>query len=393
MIKIKKVFIVLIFILVSFPACSLWTSWEIKTPSAYFTPDKFLVVEERPFFPIGIYSVNPPFAFTEIKEAGFNTVHTYDSHLDYLKTYINHAEKVGVKVLVYPGGRLERDEFDIKTVELAVIDLMNSSAVLAWYLSDEPDGGEGVLPKRVKDVKDLVHQLDPSHPTAVVIYNPLKVKDYAETSDIIMVDPYPIHNQYPLIKVAEAIDVAKNAVDGKKPIWAVLQAFGYQNDRYKGWGEREPTYHEMKAMTYLAIARGAKGIFYYTYHGSQYFIEESPRHWRELKAIVGELRLIYPLLILPEILDFELDITVSGSGKSPFFWTVRKVSEESFFLKAGTYLIIVNSANYPVTTTFTLKDNLSADIKVIFENRKLVATDGNFSDSFVPYEVHIYNLK
>jgi hypothetical protein len=194
--------------------------------------------------------------------------------------------------------------------------------------------------------------------------------------------------------VAQIVDAAKKAVGDKKPIWAVLQAFGYQNEKHKGWGwKREPTYQEMKAMTYLAIARGARGIFYYTYHGSQYFIKGSPRHWEELKAIVGELRAIYPLLISPVILDFELDITELGKDQASLFWTVREVSEENALIKAGTYLVVVNSTNRPVMASFWLKKHQSTDIKVILENRKLVSTDGNFSDSFAPYGVHIYNLK
>lgn len=390
--KIERVFIVPILILIGFSACSLWTNRKIEIPQGYISSNGLLTIKDRPFFPIGIYSVNPPSAFKEIKEAGFNTVHTYEFRHDYLKTYIDHAEKLGLKVLVFPGDRIEMPKFNIQNVKETVKSHKESSTVLAWYLSDEPDGG--ISPERVKDIKELIHELDPFHPTSVVIANRRKVKDYAETADIIMVDPYPVPRK-PLIDVAQAVDMARKAVGDKKPVWAVLQAFGYQNEKNKGWGwKREPTYQEMRAMTYLAIAQGAKGIFYYTYHGSQYFIKESPRHWENLKAIVGELTLIYPLLISPEIEDFELSVTTTPtSNQSPLLWTVRKVSEESLYIKAGTYLIVVNSANHSVMATFWLKQIQSNDIKVIFENRKLVSTNGNFSDSFAPYEVHIYNFQ
>jgi hypothetical protein len=93
------------------------------------------------------------------------------------------------------------------------------------------------------------------------------------------------------------------------------------------------------------------------------------------------------------ILDFELDITELGKDQASLFWTVREFSEENALIKAGTYLVVVNSTNRPVMASFWLKKHQSTDIKVILENRKLVSTDGNFSDSFAPYGVHIYNLK
>lgn len=89
-----------------------------------------------------------------------------------------------------------------------------------------------------------------------------------------------------------------------------------------GW-KREPTFYEMKAMTYLAIASGAKGIFYYTFHGSQYFIKDSPEHWESLKTIVKELKTIYPLLVASEIKDFKIGSTEDGDEKESLFWTVR----------------------------------------------------------------------
>lgn len=351
--------------------------------------------DDRPFFPIGIYSVNPPSAFEELKMAGFNTVHTYELGSDYLKTYIDHAEKLGLKVLIFPGDRIDFPQFDNKRVQEALKDLKKSPVVLAWYLSDEPDGG--IPPERVKEVKDLVHQLDPSRPTSVVIANPQKVRDYAETADIIMVDPYPIPRQ-PLVKMAEAIDVARDAVGGRKPIWVVLQAFGYQSEKNKGWGwEREPTYEEMKAMTYLAITHKAKGIFYYAYHGSQYFIKDSPQHWRDLKRIVGELNKIYPLLAPPEGKEVvqTADVKARGSNTQSIHWIVKEVQERDSSFEKGMYLVAVNSAKEDIVSTFRFSeftDNTPL-IPVILEGRKLKVEGKVFQDHFAPYEVHIYRLR
>jgi hypothetical protein len=386
---ILRVSAILILTIIILSGCSIQ---RLEKVHVNISPENLLLIEGQPFFPIGIYSVNPPSAFNEVKAAGFNTVHTYETKKDYLVEYVKLAQKTGLKVLIYPGDYMGNPKFDIDNVNNMVKDFARSSAILAWYLCDEPEL-QKVSPGQLVEEMNLVHELDSFHPVAIVLADQKKFTDYAETTDIFMVDPYPVPHR-PLVDVAKTVDAARKAVGDKRPIWAVLQAFGYQNEKNKGWGwKREPTYQEMRAMTYLAIVRGVWGIFYYTYHGSQYFIKESPRHWENLKAIVGELRSIYPLLISPEITDFELIIAEPGSGQSSLYWTVRKVSEETLFIQAGTYLIAVNAANRPVTATFRVKQDQSNNIKVILGNRKLVSINGNFSDSFAPYEVYIYNLR
>ena len=145
-------------------------------------------------------------------------------------------------------------------------------------------------------------------------------------------------------------------------------------------------------MTYLAIARGARGIFYFTYHGSQYFIKESPRHWENLKTIVGELRSVYPLLIATEVESGVINTSVAGVNQPSLFWTVRRVTEGNSLILAGNYLIGVNGTKYNVTGTFGLKNHSHSDLRVILEKRVIPATNGIFSDNFKPYEVHIYRL-
>ena len=207
-----------------------------------------------------------------------------------------------------------------------------------------------------------------------------------------MIERYPVPKQ-PIVDIAEHVDLARKAIKDRIPVWAVLQAFGYQNEKNKGWGwKREPTLQEMKAMTYLAIAQGARGIFYFTYHGSQYFIKESPRHWDDLKSLVSELRDIYPLLVSHEVGDGMINAFFSGTDRHSFFWTVRHVTQGDSLIQAGTYVIAVSGANRTGTATFELKQNDASKVRVVLENRVLAVTNGFFSDSFGPYQVHIYGL-
>lgn len=384
-----KRLVLLIFITIILCGCSIQ---RLEKVHVNISPENLLLIEGQSFFPIGIYSVNPPSAFREIKEAGFNTVHTYESKRGYLRDYVKRAEMVGLKTLIYPGDYMGNKKFDIDNIKNTVKDLAGSSAILAWYLCDEPDIQE-ISPEKVKEVMNLIHELDSSRPGAIVLARPKKFVDYVEATDIFMVDSYPVP-QRPLVEVAQMVDMARKAVGDKKPVWAVLQAFGYQNEKNKGWGwKREPTYQEMKAMTYLAIARGARGIFYYTYHGSQYFIKDSPRHWENLKAIVTELNLIYPILISPERKEFILNLSNAGEEKHSLFWSVRDVRYGNKFIQTGTYLLVVNGGKSRVIATFASDQLKSSKIKVIFEDRQILPANGKFSDSFDPYSIHIYYFK
>lgn len=363
----------------------------------YFTSDRYIIIGGKPFFPIGLYSVNPlkrwdpPNAFEEIKEAGFNSVHTYENESEYLQEYVKKAESVGLKVLIYPGSRMEKPEFNINDVKNTVANLAKSPAILSWYLSEEPDAAN-IDPKQIKEERDLISNLDPGRATSIIISDRSRYKNYANYSDIFMIERYPVPKQS-IVDVAESLDMARKAVKDKIPVWAVLQAFGYQNDKNKGWDwGREPTLQEMKAMTWLAIAKGVRGIFYFTYHGSQYFIKDSPDHWEGLKAIAGELRSVYPLLVAPEVKSGLSRVSVSDSNKSSFFWTVREVNEGNLLIPAGTYLIAINGDTNPGRATFNFNNRDIGNVKVVSEERVLQTAKGSFSDSFAPYEVHIYGL-
>lgn len=397
--KYKLIYVIISAIFVVLVLVSVIAHNRSEEHPRYFTSDNILILEGKPFFPIGIYSVNPlkrwdpPTAFDEIKAAGFNSVHTYEFEPDYLHEYIKSADSVGLKVLIYPGNSM-RDQKDIENVKYYVNNFARSSTILAWYLADEPEQGS-ISSVEVKRYHDIIKEIDTHHLTSICVGVSDQYREYVDVSDVFMVDPYPIRSgqQYQVTMVSDCLEAAHNAMrtaEINKPLWAVLQAFGYQNDENKGWGwDREPTKQEMKAMTYLAIIKGVSGIFYYTYHGSQYFIKDSPIHWDNLKTIVGELRDIYPLLVSDEHEDVVVKAINTEKAGSQLFWTVRQVVEGNILIKPGIYLIVVNGSKKFVTATFEV-NNYFGVAEVLREDRTLSCFDGILSDYFEPYEVHIY---
>jgi hypothetical protein len=353
------------------------------------------VCESENFFPIGMASVGID-GLETVKKAGFNSAYTYVTDAAQLKGYVEKAEKVRLRLLIFPADRADKGSINNEKVKRFIEANKKSKALLAWYIADEPELSGGT-PLRVENINSFIKGLDHGHPTAVVIHRTDRYNEYKNASDVLMVDRYPVPGK-PLSRVAEAVNWAVIQKGSSGPVWAVLQAFGYQNQKLKGWGAREPTYDEMKAMTFLSIIHGAKGIFYYTFTGSEYRILQSPEHWNDLKRIVAELNRIYPLLLLPnDDLKIRTEITEGPQkdewGVLPVHLAIRRLTKDSGRLKAGLYIIAANSLDRPVKATFQLSGVVASSqdaVDILDHNRKIDVKRGVISVSLRPYGVQIY---
>ena len=104
---------------------------------------------------------------------------------------------------------------------------------------------------------------------------------YHDCYDVLMIDVYPIRpNRLPLATIADRMEHAWRSVKGKKPVWFIPQAFGYDVvEGLKGPpGYLTPTPKEEVAMHYLALTHGAKGILAYCYHVYTRYDPERKRH-------------------------------------------------------------------------------------------------------------------
>jgi hypothetical protein len=349
------------------------------------------------FFPIGMFSVGID-GMETVKEAGFNSIHTYATDDNQLKTYIEKAERFKLKLLIYPADKAEKGFINNEKIKSFIETNKNSKSILAWYIADEPELNSG-SPSQIGEINSFINKLDQTHPTAIVIHRTDRFKEYKDASDILMTDRYPVPKT-PLSHIAEATQWAVEQKGAGGTVWAVLQAFGYQGPQLKGWGLREPTYDEMRAMTFLSIIHGAKGIFYYTFIGSQYRILQSPEHWNDLKKIVAELNRIYHLLLLPnDGLKIGIEIVEGPEkdewGVTPVHLIVKHLQKDTVALGKGYYLIATNSLDKPVKASFRLS-GVSAStenvINILGDGSKLNTKNRTFVDTFKAYDVHIYRV-
>ena len=260
-------------------------------------------------FPLCFYGIGGPQELAVLKQGGFNCFATYVQDPERLAGLAAEAKKLDLKMVAYPD----------RVIDSAYAKEAKRWPMLAWYLYDEPEVRKlplAELEKLDKRVKDW----SPKQKTVFVMGEGVASFTYGGVADALMVDWYPVPHlrlesvgeQVSMLKAGAAI---KDAARQDKPAWAVLQAFdwiGYPQRRKPAVGGF-PTFDQVRFMTYLSIARGAEGIFYFMYTGPDGIpLPARPERWGIYQRIAAELNALMPVLkkgkpgVLPPGLDVNL---------------------------------------------------------------------------------------
>jgi hypothetical protein len=150
-------------------------------------------VNGNPFFPMGWYECNTTRDLVEIHDAGANTVlvlwdflvqahrgkHTPAGYLVALQRFMQAADSLQMKVIVqipymkaFSKHTRANAITDSSYINTLVPQLKNKSALLGWYLGDEPEIHIQTQPyARLQRWYQLIKKLDPRHPVFVCIAN------------------------------------------------------------------------------------------------------------------------------------------------------------------------------------------------------------------------------
>ena len=325
-----------------------------ETPRITLRDDGVTLIDGEPFFPIGIYGVTErefngndiDEAFRGLKEAGFNFAHSYSIPRE--DRFLRAAEKYGFKL--WSVARFPDERF----VEVE----RRSPAVIAWYLGD--DTSANTTPSELYDYFDSCKAVDPTRLTvqADLIDSSKKVSNYrpyVKGTDAFLPEIYPIRDDGEKSgdlcvaqiarDVKRSISDAIDARDGPKAIWPIIQYF-------QGWGrKRFPTYRELRAMSFCAIAAGANGITWYTYGGFvnpekkmfNYGVTTTPERWKNISTIATQINELSPVILERTNDVFQPKSTIlSGERRNPLGDDVLV-----FLLKRRgdkNYLFVVNTS-------------------------------------------------
>ena len=371
-------------------------SWifGVDTPvlvEAKFENGVFLVSGE-PYFPVGVYgdSISPGREhlgyMAQASEAGINhqLVGQWMGQED-LDTYLKHGIKLLIVVSYASADLAKGDATQLDNV----LKVKNHPAILAWWTEYSSSTKEHIVVPTYKHIKEK----DPRHPV-------LFMHTWAgRFSDVYYVYAYPILN--PLQTTSDVISLYNTivkpafeaaAAEGKgKPVWFISQAFDYRALSRRGEvttleGGFRPSREEIRAMNYLALAKGVTGLLFYSLGadiaGTEYFddLAVQERQWTEALKIAREVRHLTPVLTAGQRAE-----TVRLQEEAPAIHYRELVRD-------GVHTLIAVNVERDLVLGKWIFDTPSQP-KVLFEDRVLSEKGSSITDLFEPLEVHIYQWK
>jgi len=354
-------------------------------PIVSFRKDNVMLLDGKPFFPLGLYCVGQfgdiEQELKDTQEMGFNMAQSYLLNpyepLEHTKSYLDFANKYGLKVMSGGLGRLDTPER-----KAFISRFRGHPSLLVYYLDDEPSYS-GV---EVGLIKQAVREIDTTRPTAITHYHIPRYEDLVARADVFIADRYPVGEPgLELTAVRDRVVAASEIAKGKIPIWFVIQALNkkaYQPDFPGGL----PTYSQERFMVFSAIINGAKGLFFYSSAGG------SKRTWtsqfrKDLVEIISQVKTLIPIITSQEDIRVKTELL---DEKSPDFHKEIKVMGKRYENKI--YLLVANESKETLRVRFILEENLKS-CKVLFEKRMVKPGINNFEDEFSEYDVHIYEIE
>ena len=348
---------------------------KLPPRKVWFDSRNRLVVEGKPFFPLGMYfGKNTKEEFEVYRQAAFNTVFCGSSipSLDLV-----HSQ--GLKAIVNTASFVEPEK-----LERVLHELKDHPAVLAWYTNDEMPPG---LAPRQAMLQKVYRRVDPDHPTYSVLDKPWQVRLFMPTFDVIGMDPYPIGNHRGGIDIAYgwAASCVRQSF-GLRPMWQVPQAFDWRWYR-DGLDEPEfrfPTPDEFRSMTWQAIAAGANGLLYFSFGSMRARMKkpgEFERHWSYVKDTVAEVAKYVPVIL--------------SDGEPPHVdGATQAVPVRAWRSGNDVWLLVVNTLRHAQKATLRV-DGAPAKAQkahVAFGPAPEILSDGRLSFSFGPLEQTLLRL-
>lgn len=300
-----------------------------KAPDYAITIDRHgrLIVDGKPFMPLGVYGLFHEPNLRRIADAGFNCVLVYPSFSMYgarktgnqladIRAGLDNFAKYGLKMIFafnqqLPGYSQGCTELDgtkgaIPVAVRIAQEFASHPALLGYYLSDEVS--RHTIP-HVQSLREAVNGADPWHPTYTITYRMQDLPLYGISGDIIGVDPYPIKPTDTKPTLDPIITYMRGAQSTGMPIWAIPQIFNwaiydaqYKNDPAKFATTRGPNRKEMLAMPLLCAIMGAKGFIFYsevgiTFHAEKILPGITERVWPDVKFMAQEMRRLAPYIL------------------------------------------------------------------------------------------------
>ncbi len=385
-----------------YPAYRIW-----KAPGSLrqnltisFDQNNRILLRGRPSFLLGVYDSGLSYKTSESAwEQMFNdSRRLFELPINlYLNYWYGEAPNSSIlpmlNVLQQKGiyGLTNANCFDTKTVEQTApywfltapeSDIQARAAhgaFAGFYAADEC---KGYIASNVFGHYQRMKTLDADGISLGVLLGNSDLALWPDAVDLLATDPYPLWGAepasgYALNKVGEWTRLACETVRRSRPVATVLQFFKATSN------SRWPTRSELRNMSYMAIAEGANGLLYWSLGANALayvcsgWCDEKVEYFGRLKSVIEEIKALEPALVSLDRPDL-----LTGNSNAAIRTRVK-------FSEGKAYLIAYNSTGDPATATFTWSF-APLGVSVYGESRALAPSGAGYTDSFGPYEAHVY---
>jgi hypothetical protein len=342
--------------------------------------------------------------------------------LDSLRNHGAGYLQTGNCVLRFAAG----DEFQINASD-AYVHTVDTYAgpghgLPGFYTADEctPDLMPGAFAQSLR-----LRSLAPDTITLGTQLGDITLPTWRGAVDVLATDPYPLYGpeaeqpfqQYNHADVADQAALTRKAVMNASPFFTVLQFFKATDNA------RWPTLSEMRSHAYMAIVEGAKGLFWWSVGnqsggdlgawcpwqdegGCASFPADDPRHDRtpsrdvlmaQLVSVVSELAGTLPGADphMPDVLvtrDAPSGTLASHSNAGAIKTKVKVFAGKGYLFAYNHLGKTADNPGGTQTVSFTWNTD-PGSITVNAEGRSIVASNNRFTDTFGPYEAHVYVIQ
>ncbi len=184
-----------------------------------------------------------------------------------------------------------------------------------------------------------------------------------------------------LFLVAKGVMRLRELTCDLKPIWNAIEVTHIRKDGV------QPTPEMVRAEVWMSIIAGSKGIIYFCHTWYPKFNEWVPLTDRQvgeaMRKVNSEVTALAAAINAPHPGDI---VSVEATGDAPVLATWR-------YYDGAIYIFAVCMRAIPTAAVFTVRPRVRVTgVEVIGEGRRLRLNNRSFSDSFEPWEVHLYRI-
>ncbi len=280
----------------------------------------------------------------------------------------------------------------------------NHPAMGVWKNKDEAWWG-GVSVADLKRGYDVIRQEDTNHPVEQTHAPRGTVADlqpYNSVADVLAVDIYPVTavgsasnppiTNTQVSQVGDWTKALSQVANGEKTYW-IIEQIAFSGTTPPAHVLVFPTYVQSRFMAYQAVINGARGLMFFggnvaaTLNAQDTSLGWNWTFWNDvLKPVVqqlGDKGLLADALVAPVS---TLPITMTGTTAPDVEFCVREVPP---------YIYILASKREGATTNVTFSGLPASAVMgdLLYESpRTVTAQNGQFTDSFAPWDVHVYRF-